>query len=136
MRALSSPPAVEAEPQFRPPRRRGLVSTFLTGAWGVVSGLAPHVLHHIGPLVGSALVSGAGGTALFGVAGLAASVPTLISLRRRFASWWAPTLALAAFAALFTVSAVVVGPQISGTAPSAVPVQETDHVDHHAPAEG
>ena len=36
------------------------------GALGTLGGLAPHVLHHVGPLAGTALVAGAGGTALFG----------------------------------------------------------------------
>jgi hypothetical protein len=61
----------------------------LTGALGTVAGLAPHVLHHIGLLAGTAFIAGAGGTALFGILGLALSVPMLLRLRRRFASWWA-----------------------------------------------
>ena len=73
------------------------------------------MLHHIGPLVGTALVAGAGGTALFGGLGLAASVPMLVELHRRFSSWWAPAIALAAFTAMFLVSSLVIGPLISGT---------------------
>jgi len=46
------------------------------------------VLHHIGLLAGTALIAGAGGTALFGILGLAMSVPLLLRLRRRFAFWW------------------------------------------------
>src|SRR6266511_6090706 len=65
-------------------------------AIGTVVGLAPHVLHHIGLLAGTALIAGGGGTALFGVLGLAASVPFLLRLRRRFHSWWAPAIGLAA----------------------------------------
>src|SRR5680860_529777 len=71
--------------------------TIITGAFGIVAGLTPHVLHHIGPLVGTALVAGAGGTVLFGVHGLAASVPMLIKLRRKFNNWWAPAIALCVF---------------------------------------
>jgi hypothetical protein len=55
-----------------------------TGVIGVLSGLAPHVLHHVGVLAGTALVAGSGGTALFGTLGLVLSVPLLLQLRRRF----------------------------------------------------
>ncbi|WP_205802056.1 hypothetical protein [Micromonospora thermarum] len=107
------------------------------GAIGVVLGLAPHLLHHVGALAGTALVAGAGGTALFGALGLAASVPMLWRLRRRFNSWWAPGIALAVFAAMFSLSAFVVGPLISGGAeespgggvtPAPAP---SEHSGHH-----
>lgn len=110
----------------------------LTGAVGVVTGLAPHVLHHVGLLAGTALVAGAGGTALFGVIGVVASIPMLRRLKRRFRSWWAPAIALAVFAVMFSVSAFVVGPRISGvdagsdTGPAA-PTQTVDHSGHHQP---
>lgn len=110
----------------------------VTGAFGVVSGLAPHVLHHVGFLAGTALVAGAGGTALFGAMGLVASVPFLLRLRRRFASWWAPAIALVVFTVMFSLSAFVVGPRISGTsgrdeAPSpTAPSQTVDHNAHHS----
>lgn len=95
-------------------------------------GLAPHVLHHIGPLVGTALVAGAGGTALFGTLGLAASVPMLVKLKRRFASWWAPTAALVVFIAMFALSSFVIGPRISGTAdPVKPPVTNSVPPDTH-----
>ena len=68
------------------------------------------MLHHVGPLVGTALVAGAGGTVLFGLVGLVAAVPMLIKLRRRFASWWAPAIVLAAFTVMFLVSSFVIGP--------------------------
>lgn len=92
-------------------------------------GLAPHLLHHAGPLVGTALVAGAGGTALFGLLGLAASVPMLIRLRRRFARRWAPAIALTLFGAMFTLSSLVIGPQISASLEPAAP-EVTDSVDH------
>ena len=112
------------------PRRRTAWAVF-TGALGGVVGLAPHVLHHVGPLVGTALVTGAGGTALFGFLGLVASVPMLLKLRRRFSSWLAPTIALALFTAMFLLSAFVIGPIISaGAGPDLTPV---DHASHHVP---
>jgi len=57
-------------------KKRRTVWTVLSAGVGGIVGLAPHVLHHIGPLVGTALVAGAGGTALFGVIGLVASIPS------------------------------------------------------------
>lgn len=105
--------------------------TVVTGALGAVGGLAPHVLHHVGPLVGTALVAGAGGTALFGVLGLALSVPMLLRLRRRFRSWWAPGIALAVFTAMFLVSSLVIGPLISGSDRPLIEQGVSDHVSHH-----
>jgi len=117
-------------------RLRAWWSSFV-GAIGAVVGLAPHVLHHIGPLAGTALIAGAGGTALFGALGLLASVPLLLRLRRRYASWWAPAIALGVFAAMFSLSTFVVGPLISGDGADApggdrpAPTS-TDHSGHHA----
>lgn len=113
-------------------RPRRTVWTVLSGGLGGVVGLAPHVLHHIGPLVGTALVAGAGGTALFGVLGLVASVPMLLKLRRRFSNWWAPGIALGVFTAMFLISSFVVGPLISAPdAPVTPGVSEVDHGVHH-----
>lgn len=101
-----------------------------TAGAATVSGLAPHVLHHAGLLAGVALVSGALGTVLFGVIGLVVSVPFLLRLRRRFNSWVAPGIALVIFAGMFSISAFVIGPAISGTnAPSQTPAQ---HQSHHS----
>lgn len=112
------------------PRRT--VWTVLSGVLGGVVGLVPHVLHHIGPLVGTALVAGAGGTALFGVLGLVASVPMLIKLRRRFSNWWAPAIALGVFTAMFLISSFVIGPLISAPDEPAAPgVTEINHPSHH-----
>jgi hypothetical protein len=87
----------------------------LGAALGVVSGLAPHLLHHIGLLAGTALIAGIGGTVLFGVIGLAAMVPMLVRLRRRFNSWWAPGIATVLFIAMFLVSTFVIGPALRST---------------------
>ena len=96
-------------------RGRRTLGTVVTGTLGAVGGVAPHVLHHVGPLVGTALVAGAGGTALFAFLGLAASVPMLLRLRRRFGTWRAPGIALVVFTAMFLFSSLVVGPLISGS---------------------
>ncbi|TNB74639.1 hypothetical protein FHJ30_05495 [Arthrobacter sp. BB-1] len=104
----------------------------LMGAVGLVMGLLPHVLHHIGLLAGTALVAGSGGTALFGVLGFVASIPMLVRLHRRFGSWVAPALGLLVFAAMFSLSAFVIGPAVSGTAEdvSPGPLPTVDHTDH------
>lgn len=103
------------------------------GTWAAMTGAAPHVLHHVGPLAGSALVAGAGGRVLFGGLGFVATAPTLRRLRRRTGSWRAPSLALAAFAAIYALSALVIGPAISdATQPPPVPVEDVDHHGHDA----
>ena len=98
------------------PQRRsgGIVSATASSAIAAVSGVAPHVLHHVGFLAGLAFVSGAAGTVLFGVLGLALSIPFLLRLRRRFGTYLAPAIALIVMAAMFSLSAFVIGPAISG----------------------
>jgi len=112
-------------------RPRRTAWTVVSGVLGAVGGLAPHVLHHVGPLVGTALVAGAGGTALFGALGLVLSVPMLLRLRRRFRSWWAPGIALAVFTAMFLVSSLVIGPLISGSDSPLIEQGIPDHDAHH-----
>jgi hypothetical protein len=109
------------------------VRTTLLASWAAITGSAPHVLHHIGPLAGTALVAGAGGRALFGIAGFVATIPMLRRLRRRTGSWRAPGLALAAFAAIYTASTLLVGPAIGvATSPDAgTPSSEQLEADHH-----
>ena len=108
----------------------------ITGVVGGIVGIAPHVLHHIWLLAGTAVLAGAGGTALFGAIGLLASVPMLLRLRRRFCTWRAPAIALWVFTAMFALSAFVVGPAISGSsastnAPSTNAPSVVDHNSHH-----
>jgi hypothetical protein len=112
---------------------------------GVVLGIAPHVLHHIGLLAGAALITGTSGNALFYAIGLVMSVPMLLRLYRRFRTPWAPAIAVAVFTGLFALSAFVIGPAISGTndepppAPtrtdptsgSSDPTPSPDHAEHH-----
>jgi hypothetical protein len=82
--------------------------------WGGFIGVLPHVLHHVGPLAGAALLAGAGGTLVFAAIGLVATVPFLLRVHGRFGSWRAPGIALAIFAAMFSLSSFVIGPAISG----------------------
>lgn len=108
-----------------------------SAALGVILGVVPHVLHHVALIAGTALVTGAGGNTLFFLVGLLFSVPMLRRVYRRFHSWVAPAIAVAVFAALFSLSALVIGPAISGastdpTSPPAPPSQTTDgHSSHH-----
>lgn len=122
-------------------------------AVGAVLGLAPHVLHHVGIIAGTALLTGAGGNSLLFAAGLALSVPMLRRLHRRFQTWLAPGIAIVVYAVMFSLSSFVIGPAISGdgggvarppapsvpasspsspstpSTPSAPPT--TDHAGHH-----
>jgi hypothetical protein len=152
MTAPTPPSRTDTEPDSDtavPAAPPGVIRTLWNGivaGIAVVVGLLPHVLHHIGFLAGTAVVAGAGGTALFAVLGLAASVPFLLKLYRRFGTWLAPTVALAVFAVMFALSAFVIGPAISGTdnapppttpgsttttAPETAPSTATDHGGHH-----
>ncbi|MBI2778112.1 MAG: hypothetical protein HYX57_12755 [Chloroflexi bacterium] len=111
------------------------VATVASGAVAAVSGIAPHVLHHVGPLAGAALLAGAGGTVLFGVAGFALSIPMLLRLRRRFGTWTAPAVASVIFTGVYLVSALVVGPVLTAErgsveAPISTPAA-SGHAGHH-----
>jgi hypothetical protein len=103
--------------------------------WGVLVGVAPHVLHHIGPLAGAALLAGVGGKLLFGALGFLLSIPFLRRLYRRFRTLAAPALATAAFVAIFAVSTLVVSPLIGGSSdsPGKTPGVElpAGHASHH-----
>ncbi|HYM16815.1 MAG TPA: hypothetical protein VEZ14_14780 [Dehalococcoidia bacterium] len=98
---------------------------------GAVSGIAPHVLHHVGPIMGAAVLTGAGGTALFGAIGFGLMIPMLLRLRRRFGTWAAPGVALALFAAMFTASTLWIGPAIRGDDGGSPAGQPADHPSHH-----
>src|SRR5215207_9050967 len=80
-----------------------------------VLGAAPHVLHHVGPLAGAALLAGVTGKLLFGALGFVLAVPMLRRLRRRTGSWRVPGGALAAMAVVFTFSSFVIGPALAGS---------------------
>jgi len=115
----------------------GSVGSVLSGLVAAISGLAPHVLHHVGPLAGTALLAGTGGTILFGVAGFALSIPMLLRLRRRFGTWLAPAVASAIFLVVYLFSSLVIGPAITGSsatepgpAPASTPLP-SDHEEHH-----
>lgn len=104
----------------------------VVAAWGGFIGLLPHVLHHIGPLAGAALLAGATGRLLFAAIGFVAAIPFLRRLHRRFRTWKAPVIALAVFAAAFSLSSFVIGPAISGAdSPVRPGIEEDGHAEHH-----
>jgi hypothetical protein len=121
----------------RPLRRFGTrVWGGVVAAWAVVTGIAPHVLHHVGPLAGAALLAGAGGKTIFFALGLVLSLPILRRLYRRFGTPVAPALAVAAFAVIFTFSSLVIAPRLTGSEQSQQPGIEqptdSDHANHHS----
>lgn len=99
----------------------GRLRHVLLAAWGTVSGIAPHVLHHVGPLAGAAILAGTGGRVLFFLLGLGLASPMLVRLYRRFRTWVAPTIAVAVFAVAYTLSSIVLGPLISGATDGSAP---------------
>ena len=100
--------------------------------WGGFIGLLPHVLHHVGPLAGAALLAGATGRTLFAAIGFVAAIPFLRRLHRRFQTWRAPAIALAVFAVMFSLSSFVIGPAISGEDGPARPgIEQSGHDQHH-----
>ncbi|MEJ7794859.1 MAG: hypothetical protein WKF50_04845 [Nocardioides sp.] len=88
------------------------------------------MLHHAGLIFGAALVTGAGGNLLFGALGLLFSMPLLRRLYTRFNTWRAPAIGLAILVAMFSLSAFIIGPAISGDAPAPSPVDTPDHSRH------
>lgn len=80
-------------------------------------------------------MTGLGGNLAFAALGLLFSVPLLRRLYRRFGTWKAPAVAVAVFAVMFSLSAFVLGPALTGSgaqqpAPRDTPAQ-TDHSAHH-----
>ena len=114
------------------PSFAGRVSSAVAAAWGGFIGLLPHVLHHVGLFAGAALLAGATGRVLFAAIGLVAAIPFLRRLHRRFQTWKAPTIALAIFGAMFSLSSFVIGPAISGNdAPPRPGIEQGGHAQHH-----
>lgn len=100
-----------------------------SGAVGAIAGITPHVLHHIGPIAGTALLTGTGGSVLFGAIGFVLTVPLLLKLKRRFNTWTAPGVALTFFAVMFTISTLWIGPWIRGDDSGGDPTAPAD--EHH-----
>lgn len=100
----------------------------LSAAIGTVAGITPHVLHHIGPIAGAAVLTGTGGSVLFGAIGFGLTVPLLLKLKKRFGTWLAPGVALTLFAIMFTISTLWIGPAIRGDGEN----EATPSDPHHA----
>lgn len=132
-----TPRADEPYPDHVVSDAAGSRGSVLSGVVAAISGIAPHVLHHVGPLAGTALLAGAGGTILFGVAGFALSIPMLLRLHRRLGTWRAPAVASGVFLVVYLFSSLVLGPAIAGSsagpsapAPAFTPLP-SDHDAHH-----
>ena len=113
-------------------RRRA--AAFVSSAVAAVLGVLPHVLHHVGPLAGAALLAGTAGTVLFGAIGLVAAIPFLLRVHRRCGNWRVPAALLALFAVVFSISAFVVGPAISGSDSASSPTSTPNRPAPSAPA--
>jgi hypothetical protein len=114
------------------PSFAGRVWGGVLAVWGGFVGLLPHVLHHVGPLAGAALLAGATGRVLFAAIGLVAAIPFLRRVHRRFRTWKAPAIAVAVFAAAFSLSSFVIGPAIAGDdAPARPGIEQDGHDEHH-----
>jgi hypothetical protein len=135
---LAVPPPRSTSRQRAVNRVRGAVAALGAGALGA----APHVLHHIGPLAGAALLAGATGTLLFGALGFLLTIPMLRRLHRRSGSWAVPGGLLALMAVMFTLSTLVIGPALTGrsgessapskSVPTAPPgANPSGHETHH-----
>jgi hypothetical protein len=150
-----SAPATTHEPAAAPPADAaparagvlGRIRAVVAGIGAAVLGAAPHVLHHVGPLAGAAVLAGATGKLLFGALGFALAIPMLRRLHRRHGSSVVTGGVFALMAVVFTFSAFVIGPAVTGggessapakntpgqTAPDAAPpgVSESEHEAHH-----
>ena len=126
MTTAALPLADAATRRRRVPRMRAAAASIVAA----VLGAAPHVLHHVGPLAGAAVLAGASGKLLFGALGFLLAVPMLRGLRRRHGSWTVPGGVLALMAIVFTFSTFVVGPAFTGADAPADP-RPSEHEAHH-----
>jgi hypothetical protein len=126
-----------AEPGVRPrlfSRLTARAWAWLLAIWGAVTGVAPHVLHHVGPLAGAALLAGTGGRLLFAALALVVSIPFLLRIHHRFRGWLAPAIALTAMVGTFALSNLLIAPLITGSdsGPAQPGIQKpAGHMGHH-----
>lgn len=55
--------------------RAGRLTATISAAIGTIAGVTPHVLHHIGPIAGTALLTGMERSFLFGAIGFVLTLP-------------------------------------------------------------
>jgi len=79
--------------------------------WAVITGAAPHVLHHIAPIAGAALIGGVIGTTVFGVLAFLLTIPLLLRVRARTQSWRLPSMLVGLFAVMWLVSSLLFASQ-------------------------
>jgi len=79
----------------------------IPSAAGTAAAFLPHVLHHAGLIAGAAFLSGLAGGVVFAMLGLVAVIPIALRLHRRTGSWRASSVAVAAFAVMFTVMTAI-----------------------------
>ena len=111
---MTAPSRVATFSGSAPLTLRQRATAVVSSAVAAVLGVLPHVLHHVGPIAGAALVAGTAGTLLFGAIGLIAAIPFLLRVHRRCGNWRVPGALLTLFAVVFSISAFVIGPAISG----------------------
>ncbi|MBI5310877.1 MAG: hypothetical protein HZB14_07640 [Actinobacteria bacterium] len=112
----------------------GRVKAVAAGISAGLLGAAPHVLHHVGPLAGAAVLAGATGKLIFGVVGFVAMIPLFRKLHRKSGGWRVPALALVAMSVIFLFSTLVIGPALTGGDDPAQPTTEDErkaHESHH-----
>lgn len=113
----------------------GRVKALVAGVSAGLLGAAPHVLHHVGPLAGAAILAGATGKLIFGVVGFVAMIPLFKKLHRKSGGWRVPALALAAMSVIFLFSTFVIGPALTdGDDDSVQPSTQDEqkaHESHH-----
>lgn len=113
----------------------GRVKAVAAGVSAGLLGAAPHVLHHVGPLAGAAVLAGATGKLIFGIVGFVAMIPLFRKLHRKSGGWQVPTLALAAMSVIFLFSTFVIGPALTGNDDDSIqPIPQGGreaHESHH-----
>ena len=117
-----------------PNRKPRSVWATIRAGIGAALGILPHVMHHIGLLAGAALLTGVLGNGILYIVGLLLSIPLLRRLQARFHTIWAAGIGVAVFTVLFSLSAFVVGPAISGAgsqSPAQTPTPAVTTTDGH-----
>jgi hypothetical protein len=133
--AVTAPSRRAAAERATPRAFRERVAAIVSSGVAAVLGLAPHVLHHAGPLAGTALLAGTGGVLLFGAVGFVAAIPFLLHVHRRCGNWRVPGALLALFVVVFSISTFVIGPAMSGES-SATSKSTTNQTAPANPATG